>query len=397
MSLVHPPLPTTRSGPRVDVARARARAALDDERIVFAGDATPTRWLCVGDPQVAFDHFAATLDHHGLLGDDGTLAPGVGLVSMGDHFDYGAGKHDDPEGHAARGLEGQLILAWLSAHPPTRVRILLGNHDAARVMELADFDDARFRSVRSALAVADDARRRHLVDEHKLPNPTMPLHDFCTWSEAQRAQVQRLLLAHRFDLALHARHDDRPLLLTHSALTTRELARLGLGDDDASAAVVAETLQQLLRTAVAAVADDWRAGRPTRLSLAPVHDAADVGEEAGGFLAHRPANPATSKDPTWEWNPARPRRFDPNTLPRGFDQACGHTGPGGLTRALQPWLVDGVGDAGRLHTLVVTADPPRVHPGIAAATDGVRLLLLDVALGKAAPDRVELLTVEAPG
>ena len=65
--------------------------------------------------------------------------------------------------------------------------------------------------------------------------------------------------------------------------------------------------------------DDWGRGAPTPLSLEPMHAAGIPGEEGGGLLYHRPSNPERrGADRSWELAVARPRRFDPRTLPPGL-------------------------------------------------------------------------------
>ena len=51
------------------------------------------------------------------------------------------------------GRDGSNVLRWLAEHPPDQVVILMGNHDAARVMELAFESDESFAGAR-ALATA---------------------------------------------------------------------------------------------------------------------------------------------------------------------------------------------------------------------------------------------------
>ena len=183
-------------------ARERADEALAGKSFRTSQNVAPTQWWCFGDPQAGFDTFCAVLEHHGLLDDDGLLRSDVGLVSMGDHFDYGAGKHD-PVGEAERGLEGQRILAFLAAHPRSQVRILLGNHDAARVIEFAHLDDERFGVMKAASHAvpknaADELR---FALEHDVPCVTMPRRDFCgdacrvvVGVAASQANSTRLLL-----------------------------------------------------------------------------------------------------------------------------------------------------------------------------------------------------------
>src|SRR5262249_8976731 len=98
--------------------------------------------LAVGDPQAPLATFFEILERQGALSTDGRLARDVSLVSMGGHFAWGG-----PDGRAAAAEDGLQLLAWLAAPPPDQVTLLVGNHDLARVGELAAFDDARFAGV----------------------------------------------------------------------------------------------------------------------------------------------------------------------------------------------------------------------------------------------------------
>lgn len=100
------------------------------------------RTFVVGDPQAPFAAVMAVLDHHGLLDGD-RLRGDVRLVAIGDYFDYDL---DDPVG---AGLEGLRVLRWLVSHDEEQVVLLAGNHDLARVMELAQIDDATFARARA--------------------------------------------------------------------------------------------------------------------------------------------------------------------------------------------------------------------------------------------------------
>src|SRR3990172_12972592 len=102
--------------------------------------------VAIGDPQASSSRFFRSLAAHGLLGGDGWLRPDVRLVAMGDYFDYPG--HDAHE-------SGVEILAWLAAHDPEHVTLLLGNHEAARVMELATVTDDRFRAAALAAKSGD--------------------------------------------------------------------------------------------------------------------------------------------------------------------------------------------------------------------------------------------------
>lgn len=293
----------------------------------------PRRTLVMGDPQAPMAKMLAVLEAHGALGADGRLADDVVLVSMGDHFDYDL---DDPAGAGAEGLRA---LRWLAGHDPAQVRLLLGNHDAARVMELVGLGDARFAAARAlARSLAEAVRRggsggvRRAREEFAarfpdVPTPGLAARDYASYSEAQRELVIELLLGGRFHLALSGvLPDGRAVLLTHAGVTERELALLGLpGERDPRR--LAAALERRLRAAIDARRAEWRSGARTAMSLAPLHVAGAGGKEGGGLLYHRPARAdRPGGDPAWELDPARPRRFEPRSLPRGLRQVAGHTG-----------------------------------------------------------------------
>src|SRR5687767_5399021 len=127
---------------RVEAAIRRGEEAV---AVPDAGSAK-RRWFAIGDPQAPAEKFFAVLDEKGLLTDVGTLRADVGFVSMGDHFDYGGETTRDDAG-ADRA--GRTVLAWLGAHAPTQTKIVFGNHDAARVMELAFETDDSFSQART--------------------------------------------------------------------------------------------------------------------------------------------------------------------------------------------------------------------------------------------------------
>jgi hypothetical protein len=337
---------------------SRIDRAIEHARALRAGEArapsprSPARSVAIGDPQTNSTRLFGALDTHGLLGDDGWLAPDVRLISMGDHFDYYV-----PEREAGR-IEGVLVLSWLAAHPREQVTLIAGNHDLARVMELVSIDDARFLAAGDlARSIFDGPRdqRAARTAEFRALYPELATtgyagRDYNAFTVEQRALVQRLLLANRFDLALA--EDD--VLFTHAGVTNRELAMLGIGAD---AHAIATALQSRFLAALASVADDWRRGTPTPLSLEPLHVAGANGVEGGGLLYHRPADPERPKtDAAWEFNPHSPRRFDPHTLP-AITQIVGHTGHSKAWKEMPRWREPGMtGDRGGLRTLSVTGD-----------------------------------------
>jgi len=365
------------------------------------------RTVAIGDPQTTADRFFAVLDQHGLLGDDGGLRADVQLISMGDHFDFDFAQQE--LGRAA----GVLILGWLASHAPEQVVILFGNHDAARVMELATTTDARFRAAEplarelKALESARDPRYRECLVQEFLPQfpelatPGYVVRDYNSFTEEQRSLVRALLVAGRFRLAAAARAvTGEPLLFSHAGVTIRQLAELGIaGERDPSA--VAGALHALLTHAVAAVAPDWLAGAGTPLSLDPVHVAGADGEEGGGLLYHRPSNPdRPGADPRWEAAARRPRRFHPRDLPAGLVQVAGHTGHHKCVTEMPGWHTDEPGDRSPdLRTLRARPDGVvEYRRGLhldAALGDGV-LLLVDPEMHRApSPADVEVLDLAA--
>lgn len=285
----------------------------------------------MGDPQAPFAKVLAVLDRHAALDGD-RLADDVVLVSIGDHFDY---DHRDPE---TAGLEGLRVLGWLASHAPAQVLLLLGNHDAARVMELATLSDAEFaraRALARAIDAAPDdaaARAAYAAEFPTLPPPGVVARDYASFCAAQRELVIELLLAGRFHLALAGELGGRAALLTHAGVTARELALLGRSAADGAAAIAA-ALDGHLAAAVERVRADWERGVPAPLSLAPLHVTGGDGREGGGLLYHRPSNPASGST----FDPERPRRYDPRTLPAGLVQIAGHSGHAKCVHELGAW------------------------------------------------------------
>ena len=91
------------------------------------------RFFAVGDPQTSFDRFLAVLRCNDLLTSADRLQADVTIVSLGDHFDYKPNSFETIEDVSTQGI---LILEWLASHSPEQTRILLGNHDVCRIMEL---------------------------------------------------------------------------------------------------------------------------------------------------------------------------------------------------------------------------------------------------------------------
>jgi hypothetical protein len=348
-----------------------------------------TRTLVMGDPQAPFAKLREVLDQHGALDGD-RLAGDVVLVSIGDHFDY-----DFADWHNA-GQEGLRFLRWLASHDASQVRLLLGNHDASRVMELVAISDERFAAARTFAQALDgdparDARFHAAFPE--LPTSGLAGRDYASFSVEQRALVMELLLAGRFELALVGElADGRAVLLTHAGVTTRELDMLGAPVEPGA---IAHQLQARLVDAVDRVRDDWTRDIPTPLSLEPLHVAGIPGEEGGGLLYHRPTNPERrGADRTWELAPPRPRRFDPRTLPLGLTQIAGHTGHNKCLSELGGWATEAA--RGRKHggirTLRRAGDTIIYDLGVADPADGVAdLILIDGELRRVPAAEVALL------
>jgi len=329
---------------------------------------TPTRRLAIGDPQSSSERFFGALDAHDLLGDDGWLRPDVRLVAMGDYFDYRVSERD------AGRVEGVLILSWLAAHVNDHVTILFGNHDAVRVIEFGTITEERFReAAEAAAAVSETPRAQRAAAETEyltrfpdVPTPGYAARDFNAFTVEQRALVQRMLLAERFSLAAKCSVHGRPALMTHAGITKRELDMLCARDHHPE--TIAQMLNFRLAGGVRVVADSWRRGEPAAMSLAPLHVPGEAGEEGGGLLYHRPADPERlDADPAWEGGARAPRKYDPRTaLPRGLVQVVGHTGHTKAIKEMPRWRADDCDDArGGIRTLRVD------HTGTATYRRGV--------------------------
>ena len=377
------------------------------------------RILVMGDPQAPFAKLLEVLDQHRALDGD-RLAADVVLVSIGDHFDY------DLVDWRTAGQEGLRFLRWLADHDPAQAVLLLGNHDASRVMELIAISDERFAAARAFARELDgdparNARFRAAFPE--LPSPGLAGRDFASFCVEQRALTMELLLAGRFHLALAGQlSDGRPVLLTHAGVTRRELDLLGVaGAPDPLATRAASTagatpaagatglapdvhdlaarLEAVLAASVAAVRDDWTRGLPTPLSLEPLHLAGIPGEEGGGLLYHRPSNPhRRGADHSWELARERPRRFDPRTLPPGLTQVAGHTGHNKCLDELDGWAAPGAfrRSHGGIRTLRLAGQTVTYDLGIAAPAAGVAdLILIDGEIRRVPASEVELLPLAA--
>ena len=324
---------------------------------------SPRRWFAVGDPQTTHERFLGVLRHHGLLGVAGKLRSDIGLVAIGDYFDF----HTHGERTLAESSQdGVDTLRWLASHPAEQTVIIIGNHDANRVMELAFETDATFAAARelAAACAKEDPPAENVAAFHtnypNLGKPALAHRDFATFTVAQRTLVQQLLLADRMHIGWVGHHAGREMLFSHAAVTNAELAALGV---EPRPAPIAHALQSRLRDAVARVRHAWQRGEHAALDLEPLHFAARAGREGGGLLYHRPSGrgPETGADA-----PIAPRRFHPRELPRGIAQVCGHTGHNKCREELADWYEPGPHPRARggLRTLSVSDERIAYREGI---------------------------------
>jgi len=288
------------------------------------------RWFAIGDPQTTSEKFFRVLDHNGLLDDDGWLRAEAGLVSMGDHFDFPGEPLDVVE------REGRTILSWLAAHSRDQVIVLAGNHDLSRVMELAFESDAGFLDARQ---MKDEAA--FAAKYPHIPTIGIAARDYSSFSVAQRELVTKLLLARRMRLATTTKLEGHDVLLTHAAVTMRELKMLEM-EDERAAATIAAALDAWFHDAVDKVRSPWTAGEHAALNLSPAHVMGTTGREGGGLLYHRPSRRDRSEiqdtDGDWAFDPLSPRRFEPSELPIGLLQVAGHTGHKRCKKELTGWV-----------------------------------------------------------
>jgi len=348
--------------------------------------------IAVGDPQAPFATFLAILRRHGLLTGADRLRDEVALVSIGDHFDWGG--RADREDAARGGLE---LLAWLASHPPDQVALVAGNHDLARVGELAAFDDARFAAAQAeADRIDQDGAGAHALEQAfrerypELPTAECAARDLGSFRAEQRALVTELLRAGRFCLGLAAADD---LLLCHAGVTRDELALLGLEADRApDARAIAGALNAALDAAVAA----WDGHGPLRIAGLHEPGSAAAGETRGALL-QRPAHPTSDPDGGLFAGPPR-RRFDPRWLPAGLTQAVGHIRDAKCRALLAPWSDASPAQDGPLRHLRVSGDDVRYARGLPAQPDpgSATLVFLDGGMNHVADLRdYELFDLDA--
>lgn len=369
-------------GAKTRIEEAIHKSVLDAKEPVVAGPDGKARstHVAIGDAQAPLGTFLAILELHGLLGDHGRLKEDVALVSIGDHFDYG------PTGWRRWATEeGMQLLAWLAAHPADQVTIIFGNHDYARVGELANFDQATY------LRAREDADRAYnggdriaefqqafLARWPQFPDSEMIARDFSSFHVRQRGLVAALLRAKRFRLA----HAYGNLLFNHAGVTKGDLDAIGAPTTGAEA--IAAALNRFLDDAVAR----WQSGP---LNLMPLHRAGnrEVGEPRG-ILAHRPAHPDRGMPEQFEGPPRR--RFDPRDLPTGVTQVIGHIRDVKCRELLGEWALPPEAGDGPLTQLHLTKDGPRYTKG---TSKDAAMIFIDGGMNYAQLQNYELLDCDA--
>lgn len=330
--------------------------------------------VAVGDPQAPLAKFLTILDHNGLLGDAGRLRPEVGLVSLGDHFDWGGSQE-----RAAATEEGTQLLSWLAAHPPNQVQLIFGNHDLVRVGELSSFTDDAYvvaRHEAEHVGTSKQAREAFLKTYPMLPAPEVITRDFSCFEVKQRELVARLLKKRRARLAVAAAKD---LLLVHAGVTREDVQYLQADAGDAFA--LADALNRFLDERVST----WNGKSPLDLSPLHEHGSAKSGE-ARGMLFHRPANPDSNRAVD-----RAARRFDPRDLPRHLTQVVGHSTDKKCRELLGDWADSRTPVVGAIRGLRVegTRVTYRAH-----CEDGDQLVFLDGGMQHAAVNEYQLFDLE---
>lgn len=353
-----------------------------------------TTHVAIGDPQAPIDVFLKILDEHALLGDDGRLLPHVALTSMGDHFDWGgASEHDRAS------VEGLQILAWLAAHPRDQVTIIVGNHDLARVGELARFDDATFARAQTEALPAytqkdPELEKRFLGHFPDLATSETAARDFSAFSVAQRELVVLLLRDRRLRIAQAVA---RNFMLSHAGVTIDDLDAVHLPHKRrADATEIAYALNAILDAAV----DRWD-GSPMRIEGLHRPGNAAHGEGRGIFY-HRPVHHEGPPEPPKN---QLQRRFDPRRLPLELTQAIGHIRDDKCRSLLGDWAdgepaIDGPlrvlrTDGERVTYSRLRSESPGASSALSART--ATLIFADGGMNYARPGEYQLLDLDSRG
>ena len=381
---------------RAALARARedARAFERDPIAALAasraqapqGTPAPALKVAMGDPQAPLPRVLEILDRHDLLGEDGRVHERALLISMGDHFDWGP-----PEDRAYAAASGYTLLAWLAAHPEGRVTILVGNHDLARVGELAPFDDLTFAEARNeahalrgiAIGKAGRAERRHALLSRfpTLPSVGVAVRDWATFESRQRALVEALLRGGRLDACKAVARD---LLLIHAGVTPEDLDAIAYADDPADALAIERAVGGIFTQAAGA----WDGETP--LTLAPLYRPGSYADgESRGIFVQRPADPAVGESALFEGPPRR--RFDPRILAPGLTQVTGHIRDQKCRDLMPAWSDDEPPRDGPLRQLWTDGRRVTYRRGTPDDKAGATIIFADGGMNHAPPKDYELL------
>ncbi len=381
------------SGDRVAIASERAVAAWTHAMRAPIPSAPVTSLVVLGDPQAPLAMLFAHLDHQHLLTDDGWLRPDIGLICVGDYFDFAAEDAEDA------GYQGVYFLAWLAAHDPAHVTILMGNHDAERVMSLSDCSLEHYREAQSACRAmlqhqGPRVRRAFLdawVAKHPQHPPMVAAHDYRSYVPAQSDLVRRLLLQGRMQLAATARDDSgNTVLITHAGVTLRELSLLNAS---VSALDCSARLNRFLSDAVERVRPAWETHGKQPLDLAPLYVGWEHVRPNGGSLIHRPdarRGTLTHDQQLGLDAPLAPRSVPPEEfLIPGLHQVVGHTV---ASQRLVKWLAPRVTAAaasagtGPILSLFFRVDESVLGLLSERRDDPSSVVFVDVALAITTPD-----------
>ncbi len=367
---------------RVEAASERATDDAAQSAPAEADGRARNVHVAIGDPQAPLAKLLAILDDRGLLAESGRLRPEVALVSIGDHFDYGEAAR---AGEAER--NGRLLLSWLAAHPADQVTLIAGNHDLARVGELASFDDAEFARARTeaeALATADDEGERRFLERYPtLPSSETARRDFNGFSVAQRTLVQRLLRERRLGCAVAP---NPRLLLCHAGISDTDLLLAGAAPGAMTDAVaIAGFLNERFESEVAT----WSGREP--LTIAGLHTPGSAKSgEGGGIFYHRPCHPARAARDAFSG--AQRRRFDPRGLPQRVVQVLGHVRDDKCRELLGPWAIGRAARNGELRHLLSDGENVRYQASLPASfADVATAIFIDGGMNWTEPETYALL------
>ena len=316
----------------------------------------------------------AVLAANELLRDDARLKTDVGIVTVGDYFDF----------PGSDGRDGEAILRWLSAHDRDQVRILFGNHDFVRVQEFAAIGDDEFARAQSeAERVAEgQLSEAAFVAKFNLPSSDIVRRDFSAFRASQRDLVQTLLVEERAEAALAAKlKNGVEVLVTHAGVCARQLVHLS----SRSAPDLADELNAFLRARTGALP----------LDLTPLHTAGVAGREGGGMFFHRAVDRALYDDERFEG--PHSRLFAPGELPADLVQVVGHSGHRKSLEKLRRFASpDARGQSFSALRLLreVQSDPGFEYGPFSLNKVSARgLIMIDGAMHRADPSEYELLAL----